>query len=292
MSTIMEHDDQVIGAGGKSDDAKFADANVSDNEESDDHEDTALGDDEELEEPGIPGDDKESEQHKKSEKHNKLNISAKRVDCFELVYSCNGKSKSTKIFDEMRSVDGLDFVQLNMNSSSSMGYWLKNVAELTKLWKHEKKNGVQIFEGILQLKQLRNSASINRKVRGTALRAMSRPSYYLLKKYELRNELSELDGFVEIQVADETVRVIPRATRDNEPLWVCAEDIGTCVQYIKKQGISTSHAEEDLPKGIRRCKRKSGERFTVHVIENDTKKIHTVKSLQEAIELQQRHSTV
>jgi hypothetical protein len=165
-------------------------------------------------------------------------------------------------------------------------------AGLNEAWNHEKKSGVQIVEGVLQLKQLRNSASITHKVRGTALRAISRPSYYLLKKYELRNELSELDGFVKIHIDAETVRVIPRASRDNEPLWVCAEDLATCIQFIKKLGISTSHADEDLPKGIRRRKRKSGERFTVDIIENDTRKIHTVKSLQEAIDLQQRHSIV
>jgi hypothetical protein len=150
----------------------------------------------------------------------------------------------------------------------------------------------EIFEGMSQLHQLRNSVFINRKVHGTAHRALARPSNYLLKKYELRNELSELDGFVKIKVADETVRVIPRATRDNGPLWVCVEDLATCIHFIKNLGISTSHDDDDLPKGIRRRKRKSGERFTVDIIENDTKKIHTVKSIQEAIDLQQRHSIV
>jgi len=278
----MDHGDQIIDAAEHSHDANIADADASGNEESDD--------------PEIPADDEELEEHtgddKKSEQHNKLNICAKRVDCFELVYNCNGMSKTTKIFDEMRSVDGIDFVQLNTTSSSSMGHWLKTVAGLNEAWNHEKKSGVQIVEGVLQLKQLRNSASITHKVRGTALRAISRPSYYLLKKYELRNELSELDGFVKIHIDAETVRVIPRASRDNEPLWVCAEDLATCIQFIKKLGISTSHADEDLPKGIRRRKRKSGERFTVDIIENDTRKIHTVKSLQEAIDLQQRHSIV
>jgi hypothetical protein len=109
-----------------------------------------------------------------------------------------------------------------------------------------------------QLKQLRNSASINDKVRGTALRAISRPSDYLLKNYELRNELSELDGFVKIKVADETVRVIPRATRDNGPLWVCVEDLATCIQFIKRLGISTSHDDDDLPKGIRGASESQG----------------------------------
>lgn len=283
----MDHVDEAIDADVKSDDAKNTDG-----EDSDGHEMPALGDDDELEEHNTSGDDKKSEQSKKPEKPNKITISANRVSCFELVYICNGKSKSTRIFDELRSVDGLDFLQLNASSTSPMGSWLKTVAGLNELWKHEKKGGVQIMEGILQLKQLRNSASLNHKVRGTALRAMSRPSYYLLKKYELRNELSEMDGFVKIEVAGETARVIPRATRDNEPLWVCAEDIGTCIEFIKKLGVSTVHDAEELPKGIRRRKRKSGDRFTVDVVENDIRKIHTVKTLQDAIELQQRHSNV
>jgi hypothetical protein len=216
-----------------------------------------------------------------------ISVAVSKVPCYELSYSNQGVAIKVKVFEELREVAGLDFLELNLQNPA-IANWMLNCTGLRKM-KH-RNDRCSDLKGMHQLRELRNAKTVQHATQRSSIAAIARPSTFLMKKMKLRNELTEPAEYLEIEVEGKDVRVIPRVAKDSENLWICSEDIEPCIRLIKKQGM---HSElDELPVGISKRKRKG---FITYEVRKKThqegkSKYLYVKTLEEAIELQHAES--
>ncbi len=85
---------------------------------------------------------------------------------------------------------------------------------------------------------------------------------------------------MKIRLDDMTARVLLRAHKDCEPLWVCLNDIRRIIAHINKTG--KKEKEHDVPTGVRKRINKKGE--AVYQIKK-ADKMQSFKTLVEAVEV-------
>lgn len=212
-----------------------------------------------------------------------ISVAVNKVPCYELVHDINGVSTKVKVFEEMRQVGGLEFVEMNLQNPA-LANWMLNCTGLRKM-KH-RNDRCSDLKGMHQLRELRNVTTVQHATQRSSIAAVARPSLFLMKKMKLRNELSEPAEYLEINVEGEAVRVIPRGAKDSENLWICSEDIEPCIRLVKKQGMQDE--PDELPVGISKRKRKGSFAYEVRkkTPQEGTPKYLYAKTLEQAIELQ------
>lgn len=251
MAHSIEHVDQVI------------DANVHRDADENEDDDQAIGADADI------------------------SVAVNKIPCYELCYNNNGVSTKVKVFEDLREVGGLVFVELNLQNAS-IANWMLNCTGLRKM-KH-RHDRCSDLKGMHQLRELRNAKTVQHATQRSSIAAVARPSTFLMKKMKLRNELAEPAEYLEIEVEGMGVRVIPREVKDSENLWICSEDIEPCIRLIKKQGMHGEH--DELPVGISKRKRKGFINYEVRkkTQQEGKPKYLYAKTLEGAIELQRAES--
>ena len=98
--------------------------------------------------------------------------------------------------------------------------------------------GLSKLSGVIAMRETRNLLT-DRMMCGWPAdhRPGVRPSPYHIKCLEKQGALKDISDIVmEIRLDDMTARVLPRAHKDCEPLWVCINDILMIIAHINKTG--------------------------------------------------------
>lgn len=221
-------------------------------------------------------------------------VSVEKLPCYEMSYVSNGNvgnAISIKVYSELVVAGELEFVKLDA-SDKKIHRWLKATSSSHKKLCERPKggdSGIHVIDGIAKLKLMRNKATKDSQRQGTSIAAVHKPSMYQWKKCALRNELNNAPEFVNISVCEDVeLRVLPRSSRDQEVLWVCTEDIGNLVKFIKlgakRSGAKCREGDEKLPRGVRKVIRKKGTVYKIFKSVEGHVKSNTYDTVDEAVQ--------
>ena len=216
-------------------------------------------------------DDGESDDHE-------CTVSAKKVPAFELEYTVKGAKHTKLFFGELKTQADLNFAQLH---GPCVTKWIQQMANLRGN-EHRVSLGLSKLSGVIAMRETRNLLT-DRMMCGWPAdhRPGVRPSPYHIKCLEKQGALKDVSDIVmKIRLDAMTARVLPRAHKDCEPLWVCLNDIHMIIAYINKTG--KKEKEHDVPTGVRKRINKKGE--AVYQIKK-ADKMQSFKTLVEAVEV-------